>query len=626
MEALGLTNEMVAVLSLLAVTVFLFVSEIVRVDVAAILILVILGLLSYVPGLEGLSDPREMFEGFSSNAVISIIAVMIIGAGLDKTGAMTSVAQWILRVGGASEKRIIPIISSTVGVISSFMQNVGAAALFLPVVSRISNRTEIPLSRLLMPMGFCAILGGTMTMVGSSPLILLNDLILSSNSQLGAENQMTTFGLFAVTPIGAALIITGILYFIIFGRFILPGFADDGPTAAEQRADYLNRLYGFDSGVIEVIVPEDSPIVGMSLIDIHHQFDIYIIAKHYQDKTFVSPVVLDTLQAPCRVAVMGKPAAIRRFAVQNDLEIVPGLQKFARELSPQRVGVAEIVVPPDSSMIGKSVRQVRSRETLGFALLAIYRDNEVLSHIRTDDHQPTAIGFEPLHAGDTLLVHTSWTALNRLQLDRDFVVITSDYPKEEMRPKKLGWALFFFIVALSMVLFTDILLSLCLLTGAAGMIASRVLRIDEAYNAVGWNTVFLLASLIPLGKAAQSTGTAEWIANGVLSMMGDVSLPLLQMGIAILATVFTLIMSNVGATVLLVPLAINIAIAAGGDPALFALTVAISTSNSFLIPTHQVNALIMGPAGYRVMDFVRSGGIMTILFLIVSMIGLQIFM
>ena len=128
MEALGLTNEMVAVLSLLAVTVFLFVSEIVRVDVAAILILVILGLLSYVPGLEGLSDPREMFEGFSSNAVISIIAVMIIGAGLDKTGAMTSVAQWILRVGGASEKRIIPIISSTVGVISSFMQNVGAAA------------------------------------------------------------------------------------------------------------------------------------------------------------------------------------------------------------------------------------------------------------------------------------------------------------------------------------------------------------------------------------------------------------------------------------------------------------------------------------------------------------------
>ena len=194
-----------------------------------------------------------------------------------------------------------------------------------------------------------------------------------------------------------------------------------------------------------------------------------------------------------------------------------------------------------------------------------------------------------------------------------------------MRPKKLGWALFFFIVALSMVLFTDILLSLCLLTGAAGMIASRVLRIDEAYNAVGWNTVFLLASLIPLGKAAQSTGTAEWIANGVLSMMGDVSLPLLQMGIAILATVFTLIMSNVGATVLLVPLAINIAIAAGGDPALFALTVAISTSNSFLIPTHQVNALIMGPAGYSVKDFMKAGIGMTILFLIVSQLMLNLF-
>ena len=156
------------------------------------------------------------------------------------------------------------------------------------------------------------------------------------------------------------------------------------------------------------------------------------------------------------------------------------------------------------------------------------------------------------------------------------------------------------------------------------MIASKVLSIDEAYKAVGWNTVFLLASLIPLGYAVQSTGTAEWIAQGVMIILAGWPIWALQVGIAVLATAFTLIMSNVGATVLLVPLAVSIAVASGGDPAIFAMTVAISTSNSFLIPTHQVNALIMGPAGYRVIDFVKTGGMMTILFLIVSMVMMNL--
>ena len=163
-----------------------------------------------------------------------------------------------------------------------------------------------------------------------------------------------------------------------------------------------------------------------------------------------------------------------------------------------------------------------------------------------------------------------------------------------------------------------------LMTGAVGMIVTNVLRIDEAYEAVSWSTVFLLASLIPLGQAVQNTGTAGWIAQQILILLDGWPVWSLQVGVAVLATIFTLIMSNVGATVLLVPLAVSIAVAAGGDPAIFALTVAISTSNSFLIPTHQVNALIMGPAGYKVVDFVKSGGIMTILFLIVSLLVMNV--
>ena len=248
-----------------------------------------------------------------------------------------------------------------------------------------------------------------------------------------------------------------------------------------------------------------------------------------------------------------------------------------------------------------------------------------MSHVETEDHVCTHIGQVPLQAGDTAVVHVQWDRLTRLLSDRDFVVVTSDFPQEELRPHKVGWALAFFVLALGLILFSDVRLSLCLLTGAIGMILSRVLSMDEAYQAVSWSTVFLLASLIPLGQAVQNTGTANWIAAYVLILLDGWPLWSLQVGLAVLATAFTLVMSNVGATVLLVPLAISIAVSAGGDPAIFALTVAISTSNSFLIPTHQVNALIMGPAGYRVIDFVKSGGIMTILFLIVSMTGLTLF-
>ena len=178
---------------------------------------------------------------------------------------------------------------------------------------------------------------------------------------------------------------------------------------------------------------------------------------------------------------------------------------------------------------------------------------------------------------------------------------------------------------MGLVLMTDLRLSVALMVGALGIIISGVLDAEEAYAAVSWKTVFLLASLIPLGRAVESTGTAAWIADQILNSLGDVQIWQLQLVIAVLATAFTLVMSNVGATVLLVPLAISIAIQAGANPAVFALTVALATSNSFLLPTHQVNALIMGPGKYKVADFARVGGGMTVIFLAVLMVMMQLF-
>jgi len=624
MSTLVPSIEIAWVTAMLLLTIYLFAFEVVSVDLAAITIMVLLGLsslLAPIMGLEqGLVDTRHLFDGFSSNAVMSIIAVMIIGAGLDKTGIMSKVAGFILKVGGTGEARIIPIISSTVGIISSFMQNVGAAALFLPVVSRISARSGLPMSRLLMPMGFCAILGGTVTMVGSSPLILLNDLILTSNKALPAEQHMDTWSLFSVTPIGLALVATGILYFVLAGRYVLPGGARDQGTKASNTMQYFQDVYGLDYSMFEVVVPAESSLVGKNLDDIETQERIRVIAALCHDELCIGPGSLARdvgIEPGTVLGILAAPYNLKAFVEHYGLKLRRDIETFTESLAATKSGIGEVVIPPGSSLVGKSARDVWLRKTYGIAMVALHRNGETL-------REGDGIRDLPLQAGDTLVVHTTWEALARLEQNRNFVVVTTEFPHEELRPKKVYWAGLFFGIALFMVLFTDIRLSVALLTGAVGMILSGVLSVEEAYKAVSWKTVFLLASLIPLGLAVETSGTAKWIAEQTLLVVGDMPLWVIQAAVAVLATFFTLVMSNVGATVLLVPLAVNIAIGAGANPAVFALTVAIATSNSFLIPTHQVNALIMGPGGYRVADFMRAGGIMTVLFLVVSMLMLNL--
>jgi len=615
------TTEIAWVIGFLMLTVYLFAFEVIGVDVTAIYIMVLLGLSTlFAPlmGLEqGLVDETHLFDGFSSNAVVSIIAVMIIGAGLDKTGIMNQVAAYILKIGGTTERRIIPIISATAGLISSFMQNVGAAALLLPVVSRISARSGLPMSRLLMPMGFTAILGGTMTMVGSSPLILLNDLILTSNKALPSQHQMETLGLFAVTPIGLALVATGIVYFVLAGRFVLPETASESSTTGSDPMAYFREVYGLNYSLAELEVPEGSPLVGLKFDDVESAYRIRVIAsKRPNEVKHIGPGALarDTaIDAGMVLGVIAAPSAREEFVTRFELRRLNTLKTFADELSAAKAGIAEVVIPPGSNLIGKSARDIAMRKTYGLAMIGLHRNGETLRE--GDD-----IRNMPFLAGDTLVVHTAWKVLPQIEKDKNFVVVTTEYPHEELRPHKVGYAALFFAIALGLVLFTDIRLSIALLTGAIGMVLAGVLNIDEAYQAVSWKTVFLLASLIPLGHAVETSGTAKWIAEQVLTVVGDMPVWVIQLAVAALATLFTLVMSNVGATVLLVPLAVNIAIGAGADPVVFALTVAIATSNSFLIPTHQVNALIMGPGGYRVADFIRAGGVITILFLIVTIL------
>ncbi|MDH3637848.1 MAG: SLC13 family permease, partial [Gammaproteobacteria bacterium] len=534
-EPIGLTNEMVAVMAILGFTVWLFAFEVLRVDVAAVLIMVLLGLTSLLPNYDGLVPPNQLFNGFASNAVVSIIAVMIIGAGLDKTGVMSTLAGKILRFGGKSEGRVITTVSSTVAFISSFMQNIGAAALFLPVVSRISRRANIPLSRLLMPMGFCAILGGTITMVGSSPLILLNDLILNSNQSLPAGvERMDTFGLFAVTPIGMALVAAGILYFVFLGRWILPSASER--VSASDNLQYFRDTYGIDGQVFELIVTRRSDLAGKKLREVEsHGRAGWILAIRSGHEMSIAPARETDIWVGSELAIMGPREEVTKFARIHDLEMKPDIDSFSEYLSATSAGISEVVIPPDSELIGKTIRELQFRQRYGAKVLVVYRINQVLDEDLSD------LRFQ---AGDTLVVHSRWQDLIPLADDKNFAVVT-DFPHETFRPEKLMYAASSFLIALVLIIFTDIRLSIALLTGAIGMIVSGVIKIDEAYNAIGWQSVFLLASLIPLGLATESTGTAAWIAQQTLILLEGVSTWVLQAALAVLATVFTLVISNV---------------------------------------------------------------------------------
>jgi len=596
-----LTTEMILVMMMIGLAVFLFIVEWVRVDVVAIIMMVTLPLLHLVTA-------KEAFVGFSSNAVISIIAVIIIGAGLDKTGIINKLVTPVLRIAGNSTSRVIIAISFTVAGISSFMQNIGAAALFLPAIQRVSKTLKIPISRLLMPIGFSAILGGTMTLVGSSPLILLNDLMVPFD--------LKPFGLFDVAPIGIALVTSGILCFVFLGRFILPQGTSD--AVEDKTGDVLEGVIEDIGKIYEVHTPDDFTHYRESITvkDLKRRYMLNVVAlTEPPDFKVISPGPEVEIQSSIDLALFGSKKNVLRMAKDEGMRIKEEPEIFKNEIAESVSGTVEAVVAPRSSLAGKTLNQVNLQDRFRVTPLAVFRHNETYR---------AEIGDLILAVGDAVLIHGTWSRLKILQEEKS-LLFTTPIDVDILRPEKAIFAAGWLAVALIMIMVFKIQLSVCLMTGALGMIITRVLNIDEAYEAVDWRTIFLLAGLIPLGIATEKTGTAAWIAHESLRLIGDVQPIVLFTVIAILSTVFTLVISNVGATVLLVPLVVNMAIGANADPRMAALIVGIATSNSFILPTHQVNALYMGPGRYRSVDFMKAGIVISLLFIIVMISMIYLF-
>ncbi|MDH5681120.1 MAG: SLC13 family permease [Spirochaetota bacterium] len=615
---LKLSQDMITVIAILFLVIILFIFGDrwgVRVDMVAILMVIILPVSALMlDGANPYITGNEAISGFSSNAVISIIAVIIIGSGLDRTGVMHFAAKTIIKVAGKSESRVMAVISGTVAFLSSFMQNIGAATLFMPVVSRIGKQLKIQSSKLLMPMGFSAILGGTITLVGSSPLILLNDLMLLSNKSL------KPFSLFDVTPVGLSIALCGILYFVVFNRYVLP------KRQSEEKGNLMispsiRDTYEDVCKIFELKIPDSFPEKSLLELQIKEKYQLTVVAisdSRTYHKNF-APVKEEKLSGGMDIVVAGDRDHAILLSSDFNWKLKDDIDVFAEDLSPEHTGMMEGIITPRSELIGRKMKDINFRKTYELIPVVLCREDKLLFG---------SIADTVLRSGDAILLFGRWESYHLVK-EKNMFVFTTDVKGEVIKTEKTKVALFWLALSLALILGFNLQLSIALLIGALGMVMTRVLTIDEAYQSVDWRTIFLLAGLIPLGLAFQKTNTAEWLAASIISNLGNIPPVVFLSVVAVITSFFTLFISNVGATALLVPLAMNMAyqISPGDDSLarVSALAVALTASNTFLIPTHQVNALIMGPGGYRTMDYVRAGIGMTVLFIALTVSILYLF-
>ncbi|MFW6309428.1 MAG: SLC13 family permease, partial [bacterium] len=484
-----MTLEILLTLMVLLITIVLFITEAFRIDIISITIMISVGWLGFV-------KPIEIFSGFASNAVISVIAVMILGYGIDRSGIMKKLIGPIINLAGTSEKRLIAVVSVSAGITSAFMQNIGATALFLPAVTRISKKLNISLSKLLMPIGFSAILGGTLTMVASGPLIILNDLLRQGNQE--------PFNLFSVTPLGFILLFSGILYFIIFGDNLLPS-GEEKEENTQNIQEKLIETWELPTTVYYCRIPEESTLIGENYETsrLWPDFNLNLLVLKEEDDILYAPWRYTRFAAGQQLILLGKEENVIEFATTYGLKYEKEVEKFQESKWLENSGFAEVIIPPRSEVNGKTLREIALRKNLNVNPITLLRGEQEIN----DDFSDIK-----LKSGDTMIVYGLIENLQVLDKNENFILATHLGDTEKNNLSKSISAILAFMTALVLVLL-GFKLSLSLFTGALIMILLGVIPPEEIYKAVDWKTVFLLSGLIPLGIAMDNTGTASYIAN-----------------------------------------------------------------------------------------------------------------
>lgn len=583
-------------LALIGLALVLFAFELVRPDVVAMGFALVLM-------LSGILTVQEGFAGFSNPAVITVICMFILSAGLVRTGVADVVARLVLRFGGNNPVLLTVGVMLAVGIMSAFMNNIGAVAVLLPVIFSISQRSGYPATKLLIPLSFGSLMGGLVTLIGTPPNLLV--------SMALEDAGYTPFRLFDFAPTGLAVLATGIAYFALVGRHLLP--------VREPETQDAGQSVDIDDFLSHVRLPHNSPLVGKPLGEVMASAELGLkmarLMRTGSDGVELSlPLDADiTLQHGDRLLVEGAYKDLLRAMESGMLAIHASDVRLPDWVAGPNVGTAEVVVAPHSALVGKALKQLNMPHRSGVLTIALRRRYR---SVRTDYRSI------PLQVGDVLLVQGTPKAISDLYQSSDFVAVQ----RMEHAPRERGkapLALAIMAVAIACAATGVLHISVAAMLAVLLMTLTGVVPVGRLYSSVEWRVIFLIALMIPLGTAMDSehTGTAEWMAGHIVGAAGAYGPLMVLAALYLFTSVITEVMSNAAAAVLVAPIGIAIAQGMGVDPHGFMMVIAIAGSTTFMTPIgHQANVLVYGIGNYKFVDFPKVGTLLNVFIFIVAMI------
>ncbi|MDH5525766.1 MAG: SLC13 family permease [Nitrospirota bacterium] len=599
--------EIPLVLGILVVAMVLFATEWLRVDLTALLVLTALAVF-------GLVSIDEAFSGFANPAVVTVVAMYVLGASLSQTGVTQTIGHQIYRIAGDRESLLVVAIMLTVGTMSAFMNNIGATAVLFPAVVGLARQAGIPASKLLMPLAFGSLLGGMLTLIGTPPNLLVS-MSLEAHGFDGFE-------VFDFVPVGLPILIVGVLFMATLGRRLLPVRVSPEAELGEFIRTYLTEL---------MILPE-SPLIGRTLAEsrLGRDFDIAVLGiirkapvpegTPYEGPgerpttrqiRILSPLPHEVLNEGDHLLVEANVEKIMEVRRTGGVQIKAELGGRESAITSDDIGLLEVVISPQSWIVGRTMKEIDFRNRFQVTALGIYRHGEMLHD---------KLGRIPVKAGDVLLVQGQRESLRHLRDERHFLVL-EEVELEGMRTDRAWRAMLVMGAAVGCATFGLLHIALAGTIAAIAMVLLRCLTMEEAYRSIDWKSVFLIAGMLPLAIAMEHSGAAQWLAGGMLSTLAPMGPLVVMGGFFIATTLLTQVMSNAAAAVLVVPIALEAASGMGLSPYPFAMAIAISASTSFITPVaHPANILVYGPGNYRFLDYMRVGGPLLILIFFLTLV------
>lgn len=601
-----MNSDLLLVLGLLAISVVLFVRNKPRMDVVALLVILALP-------LSGILSVQEALSGFSDPSVILIAALFVIGNGLVRTGIAYRLGDWLVRQAGNSETRLLVLLMLTVAGLGSVMSSTGVVAIFIPVVLSVAVRMGTSPARLMMPLSFAGLISGMLTLVATPPNMVVHSELVRSD--------LPGFGFFSFTPIGLVVLALGIGYMLLARRWL--GSGDKHGKAGEPRrtlAD-LARAYRLTERERRLRLRAGSPLANQALneLELRQQYGINVIAVERQRK-FRNLLLIaagNTQLQPGDILLVDLASpAIALAGAYEELGLEPlALESSYYNTHAHQLGLAEVALPPDSQLPGKSIQELGFRSQYKLNVVGLRRHGEALAGLLVD---------EQLKATDTLLVAGDWKDIKRLHgLSRDFLPLSLPAEIDEVAPaaRKAPYALLSLAVMVILMVSGLVPNVLAALIGCLLMGAFRCIDMDSAYESIHWPSLLLIIGMLPFALALQKTGGIDLAVDGLLGLLGDAGPRALLATLFLITAVIGLFISNTATAVLMAPVAIATAQAMGLSPYPFTMIVALAASAAFMTPiSSPVNTLVLGPGQYRFADFVKVGVPFTLLVMLVSVV------